>query len=100
METYATVDFAGRETNPDAVPPIVEVDADSWIEANFWHFEEVSETRDQVVLFDDSRDVTMIIDYPSDEILIYAPNGELALIYDITGVTYSLTPVIPDGWIV
>ncbi|MCH8617229.1 hypothetical protein LZ016_14120 [Sphingomonas sp. SM33] len=100
METYATVDFVGRDTNPNAVPPIVEVDENSWIEANFWHFEEVSETRDQVVLFDDSRDVTMVINYPTDEILIYAPNGELALIYDITGVSYSLTPVIPDGWVV
>lgn len=100
IETYSTVDFVGRETNPDAVGPIVEVDENSWVEANFWHFEEVSETRDQVVLFDDSRDVTMIINYPTDEILIYAPNGELALIYDITGVDYSLTPVIPDGWIV
>ena len=100
METYATVDFVGRDTNPDAIGPIVEVDENSWLENNFWHFEEVSETRDQVVLFDDSRDVTMIINYPTDEILIYAPNGELALIYDITGVHYSLTPVIPDGWIV
>jgi hypothetical protein len=100
IETYATVDFVGRETNPDAVPPIVEVDENSWIEANFWHFEEVSETRDQVVLFDDSRDVTMVIDYPTNEILIYAPSGDLALIYDITGVHYSLTPVIPDDWII
>ena len=100
IETYSTVDFVGRETNPDAIGPIVEVDENSWVEANFWHFEEVSETRDQVVLFDDSRDVTMIINYPTDEILIYAPNGELALIYDITGVDYSLAPVIPDGWMV
>ena len=100
VETFATVDFVGRETNPDAKGPIVEVDENSWIENNFWHFEEVSETRDQVVLFDDSRDVTLIIDYTTDEISIFAPNGELALIYDVTGVTYSLTPVIPDGWIV
>jgi hypothetical protein len=100
METYATVDFVGRETNPNAIGPIVEVDENSWIEANYWHFEEVSESKDQVVLFDDSRDVTMVIDYPTNEILIYAPNGSLALIYDITGVTYSLTPVIPDGWVV
>ena len=100
VETYATVDFVGRETNPDAVPPIVEVDATHWIEANYWHFTEVSETRDQVVLFDESRSVTMVIDYPTDEILIYAPSGDLALIYDITGVQYSLQPVIPDGWVV
>ena len=100
IETYATVDFVGRETNPDAIGPIVEVDADSWIEANFWHFEEVSETDDQVILFDDSRDVTLVIDYTTDEIYVYAPSGDLALIYDVTGVDYSLAPVIPDGWIV
>ena len=100
VETYATVDFVGRETNPDAIGPIVEVDATHWIEANYWHFEEVSETHDQVTLFDDSRDVTMVINYPTNEILIYAPSGDLALIYDITGVHYSLTPVIPDGWTV
>lgn len=100
IETYATVDFVGRETNPEAIGPIVEVDENSWVEANFWHFEEVSETRDRVVLFDDSRDVTMIIDYPTNEILIYAPTGELALIYDITDVDYALQPVIPDGWTV
>ena len=100
VESYATVDFVGRETNPDAIGPIVEVDEDSWIENNFWHFEEVSETRNWVKLFDESRGVAMTIDYRTDEIYIYAPNGELALIYDITGVDYSLTPVIPDGWIV
>lgn len=100
LETFATVDFVGRITNPDAIGPIVEVDDNSWIEANFWHFEEVSETRDRVVLFDDSRDVTLIIDYTTNEISVFAPNGELALIYDVTGVEYSLTPVIPDGWIV
>jgi hypothetical protein len=99
-ESYATVDFVGRETNPDAIGPIVEVDANSWIEANFWHFEEVSETPWEVQLFDQSRGVAMTIDYKTDEIYIYAPNGELALIYDITGVDYSPTPVIPDGWIV
>ena len=87
------------QRNPDARGPIGEVDESSWVENNFWHFAEVSETRDQVVLFDDSRDVTMIINYPTDEIFIYAPNGELALIYDLTGVHYSMTPVIPDGWI-
>jgi hypothetical protein len=100
IETYATVDFVARETNAGYSGSFVEVDSNSWIESNFWHFEEVSETRDGVVLFDDSRGVTVAIDYHTNEISIYAPTGELALIYDVTGVDYSLAPVIPDGWIV
>jgi hypothetical protein len=100
VETFATVDFVGRETNPDAIGPIVEVDENSWIEVNTWHFEEVSETRDGVVLFDDSRDVTLTIDYTTNEIHVIDGTGALVYIYDVTGVEYSLTPVIPDGWIV
>ncbi len=101
VETFATVDFVGRSTNPLAIGPIVEVDENSWIEANTFHFEEVSETPDQVVLFDDSRNVTLIIDYRTNEVsVIDATNGDLVYIYDVTGVDYSLTPVIPDGWII
>lgn len=100
IETFATVDFVARETNAGYFGSFVEVDENSWIENNYWHFEEVSETSDRVVMFDDSRDVTLVIDYATDEILIYAPNGQLALIYDVTNVDYSLAPVIPDGWIV
>lgn len=100
VEVYATVDFVGQSTNPDARGPIVEVDEDSWIEANTWHFEEVSETSDQVVLFDDSRDVTLIIDYTTDLIHVIDSAGNLVYDYDVTGVTYSSEPVIPDGWTV
>lgn len=100
IETYTTVDFVARETNAGYSGAFVEVDPTHWIESNYWHFREISENRDGVVLFDDSRSVTVSIDYHTNEISIYAPTGELALVYDVTGVDYSLTPVIPDGWIV
>ena len=98
IETYATVDFVGRSTNPDAIGPVVEIDENSWIENNFWHFEEVSETGDGVELYDASRGTTLIIDYKTNEISVIDSTGYLVYIYDITGVQYSMTPVIPDGW--
>jgi hypothetical protein len=98
-ETYATVDFVGQSTNPNAVGPIVEVDENSWIEANTWHFEEVSETSDQVVLFDASRGTTLTIDYNTNLIHVVDSTGFHLYDYDVTGVTYSSQPVIPDGWI-
>ena len=100
VETYATVDFVGQITNPAAVGPIVEIDENSWIEANTWHFEEVSETSDEVVLFDESRGVTLIIDYTTDLIHVVDSSGNPVYDYDVTGVTYSTVPVIPDGWII
>jgi hypothetical protein len=98
IETYSTVDFVGRSTNPDAIGPIVEVDGNSWIEANTWHFEEVSETPDRVELYDASRGTKLILDYNTNEISVIDSTGYLVYIYDITGVHYSMTPVIPDGW--
>ncbi|HET7708818.1 MAG TPA: hypothetical protein VFK50_04690 [Sphingomicrobium sp.] len=100
IETYATVDFVGQSTNPDAVGPIVEVDENSWVEANSWFFEEVSETDEEVVLFDESRGVTLIIDYTTDLIHVIDSEGNPVYDYDVTGVTYSTVPVIPDGWII
>ena len=98
LETYTTVDFVGQSTNPDARGPIVEVDENSWIEANSWYFEEVSETSEQVVLYDASRGTTLTIDYTTGLIHVVDSTGYLLYDYDVTGVTYSLTPVIPDGW--
>lgn len=100
LETYATVDFVGQSTNPAARGPIVEVDEDSWIEANTFRFEEVSESSERVVLYDESRGVTLIIDYTTDLIHVIDSSGNLVYDYDVTGVTYSLEPVIPDGWVV
>ena len=100
VELYSTVDFVGQSTNPDARGPIVEVDEDSWIEANTWHFEEVSEDSDRVVLFDESRGVTMIIDYTTDQIHVIDLSGNPVYDYDVTGVTFSSEPVVPDGWMV
>jgi hypothetical protein len=100
VENFATVDFVGQSTNPDARGPIVEVDENSWVEANTWHFEEVSETSDRVVLFDESRDVTLIIDYTTDLIHVIGSDGNPVYDYDITGVTFSTEPVIPDGWMI
>lgn len=98
VETYATVDFMGQSTNPDARGPIVEVDENTWVEANTWFFEEISETGDQVVLFDESRDVTLIIDYTTDLIHVIDGDGNAVYDYDVMGVSYSMVPVIPDGW--
>jgi hypothetical protein len=42
IETYATVNFVGQITNPDARGPIVELDDNTWKEANTWTFEELS----------------------------------------------------------
>ena len=100
VETYSTVDFVGRITNPAAIGPIVEVDENSWIESNTWHFEEVSETNDRVELYDASRGTTLILDYNTNEISVIDSTGFLVYIYDITGIHYSMTPVIPDGWTV
>ena len=100
VETYTTVDFVGQSTNPDARGPIVEVDKKTWVEVNTWTFKEVSETRDRVELFDKSRGTTIIIDYTTDLISVIDSSGYHLYDYDITGVTYSLEPVIPDGWTV
>jgi hypothetical protein len=98
LETYATVDFVGQNTNPLAKGPVVELDDNTWMEAGTWTFEEVSETKDRVELFDASRGTTMIIDYTTNLISITDSSGYHLYDYDVTGVSYALKPEVPDGW--
>jgi hypothetical protein len=98
FETYSTVSYTGNNGGTIFNGMLVEVTPTTWVENNLFHFNEVSETDTQVVLYDPSRALTLTLNYLTDDLAVSFDSTTLH--WAITGVTESLTPVIPDGWIV
>ena len=98
FETYSTVSYVGNNGGTIFNGLLVEVTPTTWVENNTFHFNEVSETASQVVLYDPSRDLTLTLNYATNDLAVSFDSTTLH--WGITGVTDSLTPVIPDGWIV
>lgn len=98
FETYSTVSYVGNNGGTVFNGLLVEVTPTTWVENDLFHFNEVSETDTQVVLYDPSRDLTLTLNYSTNDLDVSF--GSTTLHWTITGVTESLAPVIPDGWIV
>ena len=97
VETFATVSYEGVNGGIPVTGLFVEVDQDTWVENDIFTFQEVSERHGVVVLFDSSRDLTATIDLATNDISITFGANEV--IYNVTDVSYSLRPIIPDGWL-
>lgn len=98
FETYSTVSYLGNNGGTIFNGLLVEVTPTTWVENNLFHFNEVSETDTQVVLYDPSRALTLTLDYLTNDLAVSF--GSTTLHWAITGMVESLTPVVPDGWIV
>jgi hypothetical protein len=98
FETYSTVSYSGTNGGVPVNGLFVEVDEDTWIENNTFTFQEVKDTKDEIILYDASRDTTVFINLVTNDVYVQWSGNEL--VWDVTGVSQSLVPVIPDGWLV
>ncbi|MFC7537909.1 hypothetical protein ACFQPG_11125 [Sphingomonas sp. GCM10030256] len=78
-----------------------EIDEDTWIErrdGSSFIYTELSETPDQVVLFDESRQRTVTIDWPTFDLTIEDNGSEVT--YEVTDFSKSLLPFVPpESWV-
>lgn len=98
IETFSTVSYQGFNGGVLGSGLFVEVDPNTWVENGIFTFEEVLENENMAVLFDPSRGLTVTIDYTTDDITISW--GQNQLVWDLVGVSQSLSPVIPADWFV
>lgn len=96
FETYGTVAYEGLNGSVFQTGLFVETDADTWIENDLFTFQEVRESDQEIVLYDASRETTIFINLTSNSIFVQFDGNEL--VWEVTDVTQSLTPLIPDGW--
>ena len=92
-----TVLYYGEADGDEIVALLKEVDRDTWVEDvrfsdDVFTYEEISETDDQVVLYDASRDRTLTIDWvgPSYDVTVSDGSGEIT--YDLIDYNHSLIP--------
>lgn len=98
FETYSTVAYSGLNGGVLGSGLFVEVDADTWVENNLFVFQEISETDQEVILYDASRDTTVFINLITNDLYVQWSGNQL--VWDVTDTSQALTPVIPDGWLV
>ena len=96
FESYTTVAYEGLNGTVLQTGLFVETDADTWIENDLFTFQEIRESDQEIVLYDASRETTIFINLTSNNIVVQFDGNEL--LWDVTDVSQSLTPVIPDGW--
>jgi hypothetical protein len=87
--SYTTVNYQGENGGVPVSGTFVEVDSKTWVQNGLFTFTEISETKKHVVLYDQSRDVTVTINFLTDDLLVSF--GNTHLVWDVTGVAHSLT---------
>ena len=92
FESYTTVAYTGMNGGVPISGSFVEVDADTWVENGLFSFQEVSETDEEVILYDTSRDTTIFINLLTNDLYVQWAGNEL--VWDVAEVSKSLAP--PD----
>jgi len=98
FESYSTVAYSGLNGSTPVSGLFVEVDSDTWVENDLFTFQEISETDTEVILYDVTRDTTVFINLLTNDLFVQFAGNSLN--WDVTDLSQSLTPVIPDGWTV
>lgn len=92
-----TILYYGEIEGDEIVALLAEVDRDTWGEDirfsdDVFFYEEISETADQVVLYDASRDRTLTIDWTTYDLTISDGAGEIT--HDVIDFENSLSPYV------
>lgn len=89
--------YYGEIDGDEIVALLKEVDRDTWFEDirfsdDDFTYQEISETADQVVLYDASRDRTLTIDWTTYDVTILDGAGETT--HDVIDFNHSLSPYV------
>lgn len=92
-----TILYYGEIEGDEIVALLKEVDRDTWVEDirfsdDVFTYEEISETADQVVLYDASRDRTLTIDWTTYDLTVSDNGTEIT--YDVIDFENSLSPYV------
>lgn len=98
VETYSTINYQNANSGENSSGMFVEINANEWVENNQFHFKEVIETKNTVVLFDESRSTTVTLHLDSQKVDVSWDSNLVT--WDVTGMSQAEHPVITAGWII